>query len=152
MLRCMRASTPALQALMIVIGNPAVLMHNKHWLALLLTAQAHGACVGQPMPDLSEAAAATDEAARAGAQHGHGHTAGTPAGGGSSSSNGYAASTRDPVSGGLQQQIVQLERLMASIQLSRAVDDAAAQHLLLQETLGFSAVVDEVGGGMVRRD
>jgi hypothetical protein len=30
-----------LQALMIVIGNPAVLMHDKHWLALLLTAQAH---------------------------------------------------------------------------------------------------------------
>jgi hypothetical protein len=41
---------------------------------------------------------------------------------------------------------------MASIKLSKAVDDAAAQHLLLQETLGFSAVVDEAGGGMVRRE
>lgn len=74
---------------MIVVGNPAVLMNDKHWLALLLLCKQHGACTGQPMPDLSEAAAAGAAGAQAGSS-------------GSGSSN-------------LQLEVVQLEKLMASI-------------------------------------
>lgn len=138
------AAIAAVQALLIVVGNPAVLMHDKHWLALLLHCQAHGACVGQPMPDLSEAAAA---AAGAG---GDSNTPGAAAAGGSSySGNGGAFSTS--ASSGLQQEMVQLGRLMASIAIRNGVDDVA-QQLLLQDTLGFSGLVDEVGGGMARRE
>lgn len=130
----------ACQALMIVIGNPAVLMHDKHWLALLMTCQQHGACVGQPMPDLSGAADAAAAAAGAGgAQHGgasRGRAANGAGGGAASSSSG-----RDLISSNLPQQIVQLEKLMASIALSQAVDEVAAQQLLLGfgegQPLGF---------------
>jgi hypothetical protein len=52
----------------------------------------------------------------------------------------------------MQQQIVQLEKLMASISLSKAVEEVAAQTLMLEGPLGFSGLVDEVGGGMVRHD
>jgi hypothetical protein len=128
---------PIYQALMIVIGNPAVLMNDKHWLALLMSCSNHGAVTGQPMPDLSGAA----DAAASGGLAGAGVA-------------GYAASssTRDPTRSSLQQQIEQLEKLMTSITLSQAVDEVAAQQLLLEGPLGFSGLVDEAGGGMVRHE
>lgn len=140
---------------MIVIGNPAVLMNDKHWLALLMTCQQHGACVGQPMPDLSGAAAVAAAAAAGagGGQHSgaaQGHAA-NGAGGAASSSSGH-----DLIRSNLQQQIVQLEKLMASIALSQAMDEVAAQQLLLGfgegQPLGFSGLVDEASGGMVRHE
>jgi len=137
------AAIAAAQALLIVVGNPAVLMHDKHWLALLLHCQAHGACVGQPMPDLSEA-----EAAAAAAAGGDSNTSGAAAG---SSSNGNGSAFSASASSGLQQEMEQLGRLMASIAISNGVDDVA-QQLLLQDALGFSGLVDEVGGGMARRE
>lgn len=42
-----------IQALMIVIGNPAVLAHDPHWRELLRTCQRNRATTGQSMPDLS---------------------------------------------------------------------------------------------------
>ena len=143
---------------MVVIGNPAVLMHDKHWLALLLMCQANRAVLGQPMPDLSAAAAG----ASAGA-NGYTNTAGSsqPGGAGAGSSNGSSSNgaydsygnsvRRDDVSSSLQQQIVQLERLMASITLDKAVQEVAEQQLML-EALGLSGLVDEAGAGMVRHD
>jgi hypothetical protein len=44
------------QALLIVVGNPHILMQDPNWLALLLSCQQRGAVVGN-MPDLHEAAA-----------------------------------------------------------------------------------------------
>jgi hypothetical protein len=146
---------------MIVIGNPAVLMKDKHWLALLMSCRNAGSVTGQPMPDLSDAA----EAAASGTQPGAngasstGYTASnssssyhqggvyTGAGGASASSSG-----RDAISSSMQQQIVQLEKLMASISLSKAVEEVAAQTLMLEGPLEFSGLVDEVGGGMVRHE
>lgn len=40
------------QALLIVVGNPAVLMHDPNWRAFMQQCQLHGAVAGQPMPDL----------------------------------------------------------------------------------------------------
>jgi hypothetical protein len=146
---------------MIVIGNPAVLMTDPHWLALLMSCRNAGSVTGQPMPDLSDAAAAAASGTHAGAQgtSSTSHTASnssssyhqsgvyTAPGGAASSSSG-----RDGISSSMQQQIVQLEKLMASISLSKAVEEVAAQTLLLEGPLGFSGLVDEVGGGMVRHD
>jgi hypothetical protein len=131
---------------MIVVGNPAVLMNDKHWLALLLTCQQHGACTGQPMPDLSEAAAA---AAAAGGQ-GQGGASSSSAAAGRGRAGAQAGSSGS--SSNLQMQGVQLEKLVASITLSQAADEVAMQQLLLQEALGLSGLVDEAGGGMVRHE
>jgi hypothetical protein len=143
---------------MIVIGNPAVLMNDKHWLALLMNCQQHGACVGQPMPDLSAAADAAAAAAGGGGGGGGSQQqhAGSSFGQGRAANNAAGSSSgRGAVSSRLDQQIVQLEKLMTSIKLSQAVDEVAQQQLLLlegQQLLEFSGLVDEAGGGMVRHE
>lgn len=144
---------------MIVIGNPAVLMKDKHWLALLMSCRNAGSVTGQPMPDLSDAASSGAQAGANGASS-TGYTASnssssyhqsgvyTGAGGAGGSSSGRG----DAISSSMQQQVVQLEKLMASISLSKAVEEVAAQTLMLEGPLGFSGLVDEVGGGMVRHE
>jgi hypothetical protein len=50
----------------------------------------------------------------------------------------------------MQQQIVQLEKLMAGISLSKAVQEVAAQTLILEGPLGFSGLVNEGWDSMAR--
>lgn len=100
-----------LQALMIVVGNPAVLMHDPHWRELLRTCQRSGSTVGQAMPDLS-----ADE---------------------------------DGISCDIQQQVHELERMMASMVLHQAAEQVAAAAAAAAE---ISALVGEGGGAMVRHD
>jgi hypothetical protein len=137
---------------MIVVGNPAVLMNDKHWLSLLLTCQQHCTCTGQPMPDMSEAAATA-----AGGSQGRAGAAGSSAAAGIAGAAavaqaGSSGAGRQQRRSNLQLQVVQLEKLLASIAISQAVDEVAEQQLLLQETLGFSGLVDEAEGGMVRHE
>lgn len=40
----------ALQALVVVVGNPAVLAIDPNWAAMLAYMKQHNACVGCPMP------------------------------------------------------------------------------------------------------
>eukprot|EP00878_Enallax_costatus_P003269 GHUV01003472.1.p1 GENE.GHUV01003472.1~~GHUV01003472.1.p1 ORF type:complete len:563 (+),score=190.19 GHUV01003472.1:2226-3914(+) len=101
------------QALMIIIGNPAVLMHDPHWRQLLRTCQRNRSTTGQAMPDLSTEAEAN----------------------GSSSS--------------MQQQMHELERMMASMVLQQAAEQVAAGTAAAAE---FSAWVQEGGGAMARHD
>uniref|UniRef100_A0A383WFR0 RNA helicase n=1 Tax=Tetradesmus obliquus TaxID=3088 RepID=A0A383WFR0_TETOB len=114
------------QALLIVVGNPAILMQDPNWLALLLSCQQRGATAGQPMPDLNDAAARASYGAANGANDGS-----------SSSSNGGVV--------GL------LERLMSSLTLgdAGAAGGVAAAEFGLQD---LSGLVGEAGAGMVRHE
>ncbi|WIA14327.1 hypothetical protein OEZ85_002857 [Tetradesmus obliquus] len=111
------------QALLIVVGNPAILMQDPNWLALLLSCQQGGATAGQAMPDLSDAAASA------------GYSAANGANGSSSSSGGVV---------GL------LKRLMSSMTLVDAgAAGGAAAEFGLQD---LSGLVGEAGAGMVRHE
>jgi hypothetical protein len=120
----------SLQALLIVVGNPSILMQDPNWLALMLSCQQRGAIAGQAMPDLRTAAA---EASSASGGYGNYYSS--------------SGSTDDAAS--------QLEHLMASLSIGdrqggTAAADAADLGLLgLQD---FSGLVGEVGAGMVRHE
>lgn len=135
-----------LQALMIIIGNPAVLVNDLYWTALMKYCQENHAVVGCPLPDLA-AATAAQQAAIDNSRH-------------DGSTNHVH-----------QQQVDELERLLTKVSLAESSTRPAQQQqqhgragspmqeaLLTGDThhwdggMNFSGLVEEAGGGMVRYD
>ena len=44
--------TTRAKSLMVIVGDPSILMHDPHWLALLHYVRDNNGCVGSPMPQL----------------------------------------------------------------------------------------------------
>lgn len=141
-----------LQALLIIVGNPAVLRCDPNWLQLLRLAQDNGCTKGSPMPDMSESATA---AAATALQTGLGSRSSSRAAG-AGFSNGDAAHTQEQgVTAGISELIQQINALvMAGPGGGMPVvqqQEQQQQLLLPGDDLGFaSALVQEAGGGMVR--
>jgi hypothetical protein len=136
-----------LQALMIIIGNPAVLVNDLYWTALMKYCQENHAVVGCPLPDLAAATAAQQAA----------------------TDNSHHDGSTNHVH---QQQVDELERLLTKVSLAESSTRPAQQQQQqhgragspMQEALltgdahhwdggvHFSGLVEEAGGGMVRYD
>lgn len=127
------------KALLVVIGNPAVLGRDPCWGALLRYAQDRGCCAGQPMPNLDELQ----------------HLA--PAVAAAAAAAGPATQQQQQQPGGdsEQNEVALLEQLFSSMVLVNSVAAVTAlqqQQLQLLEDLGVSGLVAEGAGAMVRHN